>query len=135
MNIISIDWQAAIAVRHKVLWPNKDPSFCAVDGDRDGLHYGVIENEELVCVASIYFNGDTARLRKFATLPEYQGNGIGSAMLEHLLSILTGKGISCFWCDARESAIEFYAKFGMQPEGDKFYKSDVAYFKMSRSLS
>jgi len=92
LKIISLERQDTIAVRHKVLWPSKDPVFCAVDGDQDGSNFGVVEDDALVCVASIYFSGDSARLRKFATLQEYQGKGIGSAMLEYILSILTGKG-------------------------------------------
>lgn len=39
-----------------------------------------------------------------------------------------------FWCDARESACRFYQRFGLQTEGERFYKSDVAYFKMGVNL-
>ncbi|MDW2035930.1 GNAT family N-acetyltransferase, partial [Vibrio sp. 665] len=40
-----------------------------------------------------------------------------------------------FWCDARESALRIYQKFGLQKEGERFYKSDIPYFKMSLDLS
>jgi len=42
--------------------------------------------------------------------------------------------IRYFWCDARESAIGFYRRFGLQADGERFYKSEVPYFKMSKSV-
>lgn len=76
-----------------------------------------------------------ARLRKFATLESYQGRGIGSALFEHLLSELQGMNVHKLWFDARESAIQFYEKFGFQIEGKRFYKNHIPYFKMNKILS
>lgn len=38
------------------------------------------------------------------------------------------------WCDARQSALPFYARFGFAAAGDVFYKGDVPYLQMSRRL-
>jgi ribosomal protein S18 acetylase RimI-like enzyme len=65
----------------------------------------------VVSVASVYREGRSARLRKFATATEFQGRGIGTKMLKHILSDLESKGVSHFWCDARESAMGFYERF------------------------
>lgn len=134
MNIVELDWPETIPVRHAVLWPNEPPSFCHVEGDDEAWHFGALVDGKLVCVASIYTDINSARLRKFATLEEYQGQGIGSGLLQHILSILAPKGISHFWCDARESTVNFYSRFGLQSDADKFYKSGIPYFTMSRSL-
>ncbi|MGR5063566.1 GNAT family N-acetyltransferase [Photobacterium sp. DNB22_13_2] len=134
MKIIEIPAELTLPIRHQVLWPDKNIEFCRVPDDADGLHYGVYENDILVCVASIFIAGDQARLRKFATLPAYQSKGIGSAVIEHILADLKLKSVRCFWCDARESAGGFYHRFGMAPEGERFYKGDVPYFKMSMTL-
>ena len=87
-----------------------------------------------MCVASVYQEGELARLRKFATLEKYQNKGIGSQVLSFILAAVEERGITYFWCDARESAMSFYKKFGLKPEGLKFYKSDVSYYKMSVSI-
>jgi len=134
MRIQTLDWQQTIPIRHHVLWPNKEPEFCIVEGDKDATHFGAFVEEKLVCVASLYFNNNTARLRKFATLPDYQGKGIGSFMLKFLVSELKTIGATQLWFDARESALGFYQRHGFEPFGERFYKGDVPYFKMRADL-
>lgn len=134
MDIQRITWQQTIPLRHRVLWPGKPPEYSQVDGDIDGLHFGAFVNDELVCVASIYLSCKdkvhTARLRKFATERHYQNQGIGSKMLTHIIQSLQTSPTELFWCDARESAVGFYQRFGMRKSSDRFYKADVAYYKM-----
>lgn len=132
---MEITAEQTLPIRHQVLWPDQSVEFCRVPDDADGLHYGVYDGDALVCVASIFISGDRARLRKFATLPAYQSKGIGSAVIEHILADLKVKSVCCFWCDARESAGGFYRRFGMAPEGERFYKGDVPYFKMAMILT
>jgi len=134
MEIRNISWEQTIPLRHNVLWPKKPPEYCHVEGDQDALHFGVFTNDELVCVASVYLKSDKARLRKFATKTDYQGQGIGSQMLKFILHSLKNTEAKVFWCDARESALSFYQRFGMQPYGERFYKADVSYFKMEVAL-
>ncbi|WEM44585.1 GNAT family N-acetyltransferase (plasmid) [Photobacterium sp. DA100] len=135
MKINQISAEQTLPVRHQVLWPNESVDFCRVPGDDDGLHYGVYEDDRLVCVASVFVSGEQARLRKFATLPQCQGRGIGSAVIEFVLADLKAKGVRFFWCDARESAGGFYRRLGMESEGERFYKGDVPYFKMAMALT
>jgi len=135
LNIRTIDWHDALPIRHKVLWPNKPESFCKIEGDESALHFGVYIKGLLVCVASIYINDSSARLRKFATLVEYQGQGIGSKLIAHILNQLKLSDIALFWCDARTTAVGFYQKLGMEQQGKEFEKSGVLYFKMAVQLN
>ncbi|MGF1765347.1 GNAT family N-acetyltransferase [Aliivibrio kagoshimensis] len=134
MKIQTITWQDALPIRHQVLWPEKEPMFCFVDGDETGLHYGVFKDEALVCVASIYLDGNSARLRKFATLSEYQGEGIGTAMVTFIMKELSTLGVRHFWCDARTTAFNFYLRLGLDRQGEAFMKSGIQYYKMSGKL-
>lgn len=122
-------------MRHNVLWPNKPIEFCLVDGDEKGIHIGADINGKVVSVASIYINNGEARLRKFATYSSFQGQGIGTALIKYALDYLKLHDIHYFWCDARESAIGFYQRFGMNIDGERFYKSGVPYFKMGLALN
>lgn len=135
MQIRNIPWEQTIALRHQVLWPNKPPEFCKVDGDSDGVHFGAFIDDELICVASVYLTSGKARLRKFATDVRFQHQGIGSNMLAFIINYLKDTQATIFWCDARESALGFYARFGMTPCSERFYKADVAYLKMKVALS
>jgi len=135
MNIRAIRWQDALPVRHKVLWPDKPVLFCKVSGDETAKHYGIYIEEKLVSVASVYIEGSTARLRKFATLVEFQGKGLGTHLITYIIDALKRLGIACFWCDARKTATGFYQKFNMRPQGNDFDKSGVRYVKMSVQLA
>lgn len=130
--------EQTLPLRQKVLWPSLSQQECVVDGDEQAQHYGLFLNneqgEKLVCVASIYLLEKEARLRKFATLTEHQGQGLGSQMLNHILGNLTQNGFEKFWCDARITAADFYQRFGMQMEGHPFLKRDVIYIRMSKVL-
>lgn len=135
IKIQQVDTQQVLPVRQQVLWPDKPMSFCLVDGDEMARHYGAFVADQLVCVASIYINGNDARLRKFATVEQYQGQGIGTKVIQHVLDSLRNRDVDYFWCDARTTAIGFYRRFGLQTEGEEFHKSNVGYFKMSLSLT
>lgn len=134
MDIRKISWQDTIPLRHSVLWPNRSPEFCKLDDDADGLHFGAYVNDLLVCVASVYTDNNNARLRKFATDERFQNQGVGSTMLQHIIEYLENAKVASFWCDARESALGFYERFGMVKNGERFYKSEVPYFKMEVPL-
>lgn len=132
MVIQQVTTKDVLPIRHRVLWPDQLPSFCEVKEDDSAIHYGALVNGMLVCVASIYYlEARKARLRKFATLPEYQGQGIGSKLIEHLIGDLKSAQTQYFWCDARTSAVSFYQKFGLGIEGEPFQKSGVSYLRMS----
>jgi GNAT superfamily N-acetyltransferase len=135
MQIQTIHWREALPVRHQVLWPNKPPLFCKVDGDEIANHYGAYIDGKLVCVASIYIDKDKARLRKFATLPGYQGKGAGTQIISYIIRELRGTGITYFWCDARKSAVGFYRRFGLEQKGSEFKKSGIPYYKMEIQLT
>ena len=69
------------------------------------------------------------RLRKFATLTTFQGQGIGTKMLAFILTELRNSGASSLWCDARESALPFYKRFDFQTMGKRFIKRGRPYYK------
>ncbi|WP_133502426.1 GNAT family N-acetyltransferase [Marinomonas balearica] len=134
MEIKKIAWQDTIPIRHKVLWPDKPPEFCHVKEDESGDHFGVLVQDELVCVASVFIDGQSARLRKFATLETHQGNGIGTTVVNHILKELSAKGVNNMWFDARESVTGFYSRFGFNVIGERFYKGDIPYVRMGMSF-
>lgn len=135
MDIRVITLDEALPIRHRVLWPDKPLSFCKVDGDDVASHYGVYLNNTLVSVASIYVEGRVARLRKFATLENFQGRGSGTQLISYIVAELKQAGIEIFWCDARTTAVGFYKNFGMEVQGAEFVKSGIGYYKMEVSFN
>lgn len=134
MIIRTITAEQTLRLRQTVLWPDHPLSASRVDGDDSALHFGGFAADHLICTASLFPDGDQIRLRKFATHPDHQGKGHGTAMVQHLLAEARAQGAQQFWFDARESALPFYARLGFAASGDRFFKRDVPYLRMSMRL-
>lgn len=125
---------ATYALRHAVLWPEQPAAYVRLPDDAAGLHFGAFVGPELVSVISLFVSGQEARFRKFATAPAWQGRGIGGRLLAHTLGAAAAAGATSIWCDARASALAFYQRFGLQPEGAAFYKGAIPYQRLRRPL-
>lgn len=121
-------------IRHQVLWPDKPREFVKVPEDELGTHFGLYFNGTLVSVISLFAGDRGIRFRKFATLPAYQGKGLGSKLLQHALTYAQAHGYERMWCDARTDALGFYERFGFQKFSEPFFKEHIEYHKMERTL-
>lgn len=124
-----------LPVRQAVLWPEHPLAFSRVAEDAQGLHFAVRMDDAVVAVASLFIQDGSARLRKFATLPAWQGLGVGSALLRHLLGVARAEACTSFWCDARMSAAAFYSRFGLQPQGESWMREGVRFVRMGCAIS
>ncbi len=132
------------ALRHSVLWPDKPMDYVTVENDHEGHHFGAFQPglyapetglaDAPIAVISLFVAGPVARFRKFATHPDWQGFGIGTALLQHTFDEARRLGATQIWCDARLGAGDFYRRFGMTAEGAVFYKGPIAYAKFSVML-
>ncbi|MVN75299.1 GNAT family N-acetyltransferase [Hymenobacter sp. HMF4947] len=123
------------ALRHAVLWPDQPLSYVQLPEDAAGQHFGAFAAGALVAVISLFVGADgEARFRKFATEPSWQGRGVGTALLRHIIAVAQAQGAHALWCDARQNALPFYQRFGLQAEGDVFYKGDIPYLRLRRAL-
>ena len=135
ISVVRIEPESTLPIRQRVLWPHYPANFSRVEGDENAHHFGAYVDDQLVSVASVFSdNATTVRLRKFATLHDFQGQGIGSAMLTHIFDEMRADGISVLWCDGREAAHKFYERLGFKASGDRFFKKEVAYFRMTKTL-
>jgi predicted GNAT family N-acyltransferase len=123
-----------LEIRHKVLWPHKSPDFVKVPEDDEATHFGLYYNESLVSVISLFADGKDVRFRKFATIHEFQGQGLGSQLLAYVIDHAREQQCEQIWCDARSSAMGFYKKFGFEKFSEPFFKEEVEYFKISKRL-
>jgi len=123
------------ALRHAVLWPDKPPAYVRLPDDDTGQHFGAFAAGKLRAVISLFVTpAGEARFRKFATDPAWQGRSLGTALLRHTMQAARAQGARALWCDARQNTLPFYARFGLVPEGDVFYKGDIPYLRLSCAL-
>jgi GNAT superfamily N-acetyltransferase len=113
-----------IALRHRVLRPGRPESTAhfAQDSARGTVHFGAFdENGAVIGCASVLELDDekSLQLRGMATAPEWQGKGVGRAVLEAAQQLAKKRGLP-LWCNARVSAQAFYEKCGWEAEGEIF---------------
>lgn len=71
----------------------------------------------LVGVMGVQPSGDVDLIRHAYVLPEYQGYGIGGALLGHLISLSRRRVLVGTWADAAW-AVRFYERHGFRNETD-----------------
>lgn len=123
-----------LPLRHAVLWPDHPVEFSRVEGDESALHFGAYSGGELVCVLSLFEDGSSIRIRKFATRPDCQGQGVGTLMMRHALTQARMRGADRVWLSARASAMPFYERFGFAAFGEPALKQGQPYRKMQLGL-
>lgn len=123
MEIKAIKASDTWQIRHEVMWPDQPFEFVQLEEDNLGLHYGVFEEDQLISIVSCFINGNEMQFRKLATLNNYQGKGIASALLDYIFKVAAQKGLRKIWCNARKEKKEFYEKFGMLDTGKNFTKA------------
>jgi GNAT superfamily N-acetyltransferase len=134
IEIQKVNANETLAIRHLVLWPGQSAEFVKVAEDESGFHFGLYINAQLVSVISLFADGNSMRFRKFATLPEFQGKGMGSQLLEHSIAFARQNQFRRMWCDARTDALGFYERFGFTKFSEPFFKEDVEYHKIEKVL-
>ncbi|MBC7327514.1 GNAT family N-acetyltransferase [bacterium] len=106
-------------------------------GDPSGF-FVAIANSELVGFIACHSNwedyreGKVCEIHEFAVSQEWQGKGIGKALLEHALEYAQSKGLKkiTLWVgEKNEKAIEMYKKAGFVP----LYKAGI-WLRMKKLL-
>ncbi|MBB2149546.1 GNAT family N-acetyltransferase [Pedobacter gandavensis] len=122
-------------IRHMAMYPELPYQTIKLENDHDGLHFGLFAGDQLVSVVSLFNEETVYQFRKFATIPEFQGRGYGSLLLQHLINYVSPLGASMLWCNARSTAITFYAKFGFSETEDRFSKTGLEFVIMQLQLN
>lgn len=122
-------------LRHRVMWPEKSIEYVKLEEDRNGIHFGLFNDEQLVSVVSLFITEKEGQFRKFATDSEVQGSGYGTRLLQHILLVAQQNKIETIWCNARADKASFYRKFGLVETDRKFNKGGIDYVTMQKILN
>lgn len=134
-DIRQIETAQTWPIRHKAMWPDRLIDYVKLPADAEGLHYGLFIDEELVSVVSLFEQGESAQFRKFATLPEHQGKGLGRQLLQHLFEQAKSQNVKRLWCNARVDKVGFYKRFGMEETNERFTKGGIEYLVMENHIN
>lgn len=128
MIIREIQTEATYPIRQQALYPTNDFSKVLLSDDAKGKHLGLFVQDRCVSVLSLFEKEDGIQLRKFGTLPEFQGKGYGTALLLHALAISVGR----VYLNARLEKMDFYLKFGFVETKETFTKNGFDYCVMEK---
>lgn len=141
IEVKSILIDAVYPVRQAVLRKGKPFESCKFDNDLDDTttHYGVFQDNKLAGVATILKNDyqqihatSQYQLRGMAILDAFQGKGLGSYLVKHIIKIYNP---STIWCNAREKAVPFYNKNQFSVIGSAFHIPKIGLHYVMHTLN
>ncbi len=132
------------SLRQIVLRPGQPETASIFPGDDDEetVHFGAYRGETLVGIASLYREPRSGadpeipgwRLRGMATSPDRRGVGIGRAILEACTRHVAEAGGGELWCNARTTAMGFYARAGFEVVSEEFEVEGIGPHVVMRRL-
>lgn len=121
-------------IRRDAMYPGEPLEAVKLEDDKNGMHFGLFADDQLVTVVSLFNEGTIYQFRKFATVVKAQGKGYGSFLLTHIISYAKEHGATRIWCNARVSAMPFYRKFGFTATGQQFSRRQIDFVMMELQL-
>ena len=95
----------------------KASSFLFELKEEHSVYLGCFEDEKLIGYICCMTVLDEASVNNFAVLPEYQGEGVGTALLRAMILLLQEKAMAKLWLEVRVSnsgAYGLYKKMGFE---------------------
>ena len=119
-------------IRHIVFVEGQDvPPDREWDGlDEDAEHILALSDGVPAGCARIRFPGGKAKIERLAVLPQYNGRGIGSAVMEYLVDHAWKRGADEIYLHAQLATLAFYSRFGFTPRGEVFDDANIDHKEM-----
>lgn len=99
--------------------------------DETATHIVASIDGKIIGTARLKTDGQIGRM---AVLKPYRNQGIGSRLLQLVLTTAQGKQYPKVYLHAQVEAIPFYEKHGFTSEGDIFYEADIPHRGMFKIL-
>jgi GNAT superfamily N-acetyltransferase len=134
------------ALRRAVLRPTW-PADAVMHGDDNphAIHLAAYHGNELVAACLILpqlcpprpHEPNAWQLRGMATAPRYRNDGIGAQLLARAVEVAEHRGGRLLWCEARTTALRFYAKHGFTVVGPEYLhrESHIPHHLMVRPIT
>jgi ribosomal protein S18 acetylase RimI-like enzyme len=112
------------------------------DDSKSTKHIGAFIDSKCVGVLSLFqtktrelTEENQYQLRGMAVAPEFQGLQIGKKLVIFSENELKKMNVGLLWCNARETAVQFYKKLQFEVISDVFHIPDVGpHYRMSKKL-
>lgn len=125
--------EQAFEIRRRVfvIEQNVDPAEEYDEFEAQCVHFLAKHGDLPVGTCRIRKTENGYKLERFAVIKEYRGKGVGAALVQACLQHAWLQTPDTYiYMHAQEHAVEFYAKFGFAPTGDRFWECEIPHFKM-----
>jgi len=78
--------------------------------------------------------GGVLKMRQVAVAPEWQGRGVGAALVEYSEAFAKSQNFNKIALHARETAVPFYRRLGYEFEAGLFEEVGIPHLKMWKNL-
>lgn len=102
------------------------------DLDPKARHFIVFDGDSAIATARLLDDGCIGRM---AVLRDYRANGIGLALLNHIIATARQQGFDSLYLSSQEHALAFYARSGFVPLGETFVDAGIPHRAMTLSLT
>ena len=132
------DWQTAREIRERVFIEEQEcPPEEEWDGHDDSSRHvlGWVEGTAVATArwrAVPYVDAVVAKLERFAVLPDWRGQGYGTALVQSVLDDARQAGFDTFLVHAQAHLEEWYSSLGFESTGRTFDEVGIPHVEMVR---
>lgn len=132
----SEDYKKAVALREEILRNPLGLFFTKeeLELEKGHIHIAGFLGQELCVTAVLVPDGDKVKMQRVAAKAQFQGKGIGSALIRFCEKHAKKQGFKSIYCHARETAVPFYLKHKYLYEGKPFDEDGIPHQKMTKSI-
>lgn len=106
-----------------------------LENEYTDTHVGAFIDEKLVGILILTdVDFEKIKMRQVAVDDEFQGMGIGTAMIRFCEKFALEQGYGIITMHARKSAMKFYLKQGYIKLGKEFFEVNVPHFEMMKII-
>lgn len=127
-------------LRHAVLRAGRPYADSEYPQDATAVHVAAVDGSGAVVGCATVFPepyGDDPgawRLRGMAVADGLRGTGVGTLVLAEAEAAARSAGARLMWCNARMTAVPFYAGRGWRGEGEEFLAEGLPHLRMTLQL-
>jgi dihydrofolate reductase/predicted GNAT family N-acyltransferase len=134
VNYGNEDYKKAVALREQILRKPLGLSFTKeeLDLEKEQIHVVGFLGQELCVTAALVPEGDKLKMQRVATKAQFQGKGIGSALVRFCEKYAKEHAFKSIYCHARGTAIQFYLNNQYVLEGEPFDEDGIPHHKMRK---